>query len=203
MLRIVDPLNLQGKSNSVWMPAGGWRANWAEDLKIIGYQDPELEGAGVGAAQRRAGQAPLLGRRGGAEGSLLPVRQIELYVDKETFQGSWNRKFSWQGELLEHAAGDGATTSPHTRARRPMVDYIQGSNMSYQTRREHQRQIRATIAGLKSGSQSSPGRPRDVRARAVRHELAVPFREVSRQRRSMRRGAAAHSAALALAPPRR
>ena len=26
--------------------------------------------------------------------------KIQLYIDKETHQGTWNRKFAWSGELL-------------------------------------------------------------------------------------------------------
>jgi hypothetical protein len=40
--------------------------------------------------------------------------KIQLHVDKETFQGSWNRKFSWKGELLNtlQTAGTGPNRSP-------------------------------------------------------------------------------------------
>jgi len=30
--------------------------------------------------------------------------KIELYLDKVTFQGAWNRKFSWKGELINTLA---------------------------------------------------------------------------------------------------
>src|SRR5262249_1545669 len=46
MLRIVDPLSLQGKTVSVWLPGGGWRAKWPADLKSLGYLDPNWKGYG-------------------------------------------------------------------------------------------------------------------------------------------------------------
>jgi hypothetical protein len=152
MLRIVDPLNLQGKSNAVWMPQGGWRANWAEDLKIIGYEDPAWKG--LAWAPRSAALAK---RRFWIVEAVPHDRyylygKIELYIDKETFQGSWNRKFSWQGELLNTLQVMAYNLVAYTRPN-GMVDYIQGSNMSYQTA-ENIKANRATIAGLKSDPKS-------------------------------------------------
>ena len=148
MLRIVDPLNLQGKSNSVWVPTGGWRANWADDLKIIGYQDPTWKGLAWAPRSAALAKRRFWVVEGTPKDRYYLYGKLELYFDKETFQGSWNRKFSWQGELLNTlqvmAYNLAAYTRPDGR-----VDYIQGSNMSYQTA-ENIKATRATIAGLKS-----------------------------------------------------
>jgi hypothetical protein len=148
MFRIVDPLNLQGKSNSIWMPQGGWRANWDENLKIIGYQDPDWKG--LAWAPRSAALAK---RRFWVIEAVPKDRyylygKVQLYVDKETFQGSWNRKFSWQGELLNTLQVMAYNLAAYKRPN-GVVDYIQGSNMSFQTA-ENIKANRATVAGLKS-----------------------------------------------------
>jgi hypothetical protein len=74
--------------------------------------------------------------------------KIQLYVDKETFQGAWNRKFSWTGELLNTLQTMGYNLKAMTRPD-GTIDYIQGSNMSYNVA-ENIKANRATVAGLKS-----------------------------------------------------
>ena len=186
-LRIVDPLSLQGKSNSIWMPGGGWRANWDEELKIIGYQDPELEGARLGAAQRRARQAPLLDRRGRAEGqATTSTARSSSTSTRRPIQGAWNRKFSWQGELLNTLQIMAYNLQPYTRPD-GTVDYIQGSNMSYNVA-ENIKANRATVAGSEVGSEGGARHARHVRAELLRHELAVAVREVRSTRREDRNG---------------
>jgi len=153
ILRFVDPLNLEGKSNSVWQPSGGWRANWDPELKIIGYQDPDWKGLAWAA------RSPALAKRrawvleGVPKDKYYLYGKLELYLDKETYQGSWNRKFSWQGELLNTLQVIAYNLKPHTRPD-GQVDYIQGSNMSYQVA-ENIKANRATVAGLKSNPKSA------------------------------------------------
>jgi hypothetical protein len=147
-LRIVDPSSLQGKFDAIWVPTGGWRANWAEDAKIIGYQDPTWKG--LAWAPRSAGLAK---RRfwvieGVPKDRYYLYGKIQLYVDKETFQGAWNRKFSWQGELLNTLQIMGYKLQPVTRPDGTQ-DWINGSSMSYNVA-ENVKAGRATVAGLKS-----------------------------------------------------
>ena len=75
--------------------------------------------------------------------------RIELYIDQVTFQGAWNRKFSWQGELLNtlQVMGYGATKS----FKRPdgTVDYLGAANMAFQCA-ENIKANQATVAGIKS-----------------------------------------------------
>jgi hypothetical protein len=150
-LRLVDPLSLKGQADEVWLPAGGWRANWP-DLKFLGYMDPEWKGVAW---------APLTGalakRRfwvvdGVTKDKYYLYGRLELYIDKETFQGAWNRKFSWQGELLNTlqimAFLDKAFTRPDGKA-----DYNQASNMAFQCA-ENIKRNQATVAGIKSSPKS-------------------------------------------------
>jgi hypothetical protein len=147
-LRIVDPLSLKGEGDLVWLPGGGWRTNWP-DLNFLGYMDPHWKGVAwapiAGAlAKRRAWVV-----EGTPKDRYYLYGRIELYIDAVTFQGAWNRKFSWQGELLNtlQVMGYGATK----RFKRPdgTVDYLGATNMAFQCA-ENIKANQATVAGIKS-----------------------------------------------------
>ena len=78
--------------------------------------------------------------------------RLDLYLDKETFQGAWNRKFSWQGELLNTLQVMAFLTTPYTRPN-GKVDYMQASNMAFQCA-ENVKKNQATVAGIKSSPKS-------------------------------------------------
>ena len=147
-LRLVDPLNLQGKNDAIWVPGGGWRANWDPALKIIGFQDPDWKGLAWAPRSAALAKRRMYILEGVPKDKYYLYGKIELLIDKETFQGSWNRKFSWQGELLNTLQVMAYNLIPKTRPSGE-VDYIQGSNMSYNTA-ENIKANRATVAGLKS-----------------------------------------------------
>ncbi|HSQ01616.1 MAG TPA: DUF1329 domain-containing protein [Candidatus Dormibacteraeota bacterium] len=152
-LRLVDPLNLQGKSNSIWIPGGGWRANWDPALKIIGFQDPDWKGLAWAPRSAALAKRHMYVVEGIPKDKYYLYGKLELYIDKETSQGSWNRKFSWQGELLNTLQVMAYNLKPMTRPD-GKVDYIQGSNMSYNVA-ENIKANRATVAGLKADAKAA------------------------------------------------
>lgn len=146
-LRLVDPLSLKGQSESSWMPTGGWRGSWP-DLKFIGYMDPEWKGSAwaplTGALTKRRFYVV----EGIPKDKYYLYGRLELYIDTVTFQGAWNRKFNWQGELLNTlqimAFLPKAFTRPDGK-----VDFNQASNMAFQCA-ESVKRNQATVAGIKS-----------------------------------------------------
>src|SRR5262249_430371 len=77
MLRIVDPLSLQGKTVSVWLPGGGGPGGrevggGSEEARL---PRSELERLRLGADRGRAVEASDVGHRRNAQGQVLPVRQ--------------------------------------------------------------------------------------------------------------------------------
>jgi len=146
-LRLVDPLNLEGKSRSVWTPPNGWNAMW-DDIPFIGYMDPSWKGL---AWAPRTGA--LAKRRHWIVEAIPKDRyylfgKLVMYIDKDSFQGAWDRKFDWKGELITTYQVMAYNPQPVTRPDGG-VDYVQGSNMGYQTA-EAIKLERATIAGVKS-----------------------------------------------------
>jgi len=146
-LRLVDPLNLEGKGRSEWLSQGGWRAFWP-DIPYIGYHDPNWKGVGWAPIAMALAKRPFYLVEGVPDDKYYLYGRVELYIDTETFQGAWNRKFSWQGELLNTFQVLAYNPRPFTRPD-GKVDYLQSSNMNFQCA-ENIKANRATVAGQKS-----------------------------------------------------
>ena len=146
-LRLVDPLNLKGEHESVWLADGGWRTMWPE-LNFLGYMDPNWKGIAwapiAGAlAKRRHWIIEAV-----PKDKYYMFGKLEMYIDKVTFQGAWNRKFNWQGELLNSFQVQSYLTLPDKRPD-GKVDYNQGSNQSFVCVESIKRN-QATLAGIKT-----------------------------------------------------
>ena len=77
---------------------------------------------------------------------------IQLWIDKISYQGAWNRKFDWKGELLNTLQVMAWNPLPFTRPN-GKVDYLQGSNSAFQCA-VNVKLNRATVAGIKSNPDS-------------------------------------------------
>jgi len=144
--RLVDPLNLEGQGRSDWLPGGGWRAFWP-DIPYLGYQDPNWKGAGWAPIAMALAKRHFYIVEGVPKDKYYLFGKLQLYIDTTTFQGSWNRKFSWQGELLNTFQVLAYNPRPFTRPDGG-VDWVQSSNMNFQCA-ESIKANRATVAGQK------------------------------------------------------
>jgi hypothetical protein len=151
-LRFVDPLNLQGKWNAFWMPTGGWRANWPPDLKMLGYMEPTWKGVAWAPLSAALAKRPFYVVEAVPKDKYYLFGRLQLYIDRISFQGAWNRKFSWKGELLNSMQVLGWVPAPFTRPS-GKVDYLQASNMAFQCV-ENVARNQATVAGIKSDPKS-------------------------------------------------
>ena len=142
-LRLVDPLSLEGKSSLVWLPDGGWRPMWPRDLKTVGYHDPQWKGLAWAPIGPQLAKRPMWILEATPKDKYYLYGKIQLYIDRETYQGAYNRKFSWKGELLNTYYVLGWI--PH-RAVRPdgEEEWPWGSNMGYLTA-ENVKLNRATV----------------------------------------------------------
>jgi len=150
--RLADPMNLDGQSSDVWIATGGWRANWP-DTKFLGYMDPKWKGLSwapitAGLANRKFYVVEATPRD-----KYYLYGKIELYLDKVSFQGAWNRKFSWKGELINELQV--MAWDPHTVVRpNGKKDWVQGSNQAFQCAAALKLNG-ATVAGIKSSPTSN------------------------------------------------
>jgi hypothetical protein len=145
-LRLVDPLNLEGKGRSEWLPTGGWRAFWP-DMPYLGYQEANWKGVGWAPVGMALAKRHFYIVEGIPKDKYYLFGRLELYIDKETFQGAWDRKFNWQGELLNTFQVLAYNPQKYTRPD-GTVDYLQSSNMNFQCA-ENIKMNRATVAGQK------------------------------------------------------
>jgi hypothetical protein len=100
MLRLVDPKSLTGETlKHAWLPNGGWRTVWP-DMPVVGYQDASWTGLAWAPLQAALARRTFWVIEGVPKDKYYLFGKIQLYIDKETYQGAWNRKFGWTGELL-------------------------------------------------------------------------------------------------------
>ncbi len=151
MLRLVDPLSLQNKANIEWIPEGGWRAQWP-DLPFIGYMDDKWEGVPWAPATGVLALRPHWVIEAVPKDKYYLFGKMELYIDKITFQGAWNSKYSWKGELLNTYQ---VLSFIPKKVTRPdgTADWVQGSSMAFQCA-ENIKRDQATVAGIKSSPRS-------------------------------------------------
>ncbi|HXJ37278.1 MAG TPA: DUF1329 domain-containing protein [Candidatus Eisenbacteria bacterium] len=147
-LRLSEETNLKGQAKAVWVEGKGWDTEWP-DLPFIGYMDPSWKGI---AWAPTAAASLSLRRHWIVEGvprdTYYLFGKIQLYIDTVSYQGAWNRKFGWKGDLLAIHQVMAWNPMPFTRPD-GKVDYNQGSNQAYQTV-ENVKMNRATVAGIKS-----------------------------------------------------
>ena len=149
-LRLVDPYSLEGKSNNKWLPGGGWRAVWPE-MNIIGFQDPAWKGVAWAPIGPALCKRPMWILEATPKDKYYLYGKIQLYLDRETYQGAYNRKFSWKGELLNTYYITGFTSDDRTTPE-GVKEKLWGSNMGYQAA-ENIKMNRATVSG-----QLAPGK---------------------------------------------
>lgn len=145
MLRLVDPKSFEGKATQVWLPQGGWRSVWP-DQPNIGYQDPNWKGVGWAPLSAALARRPCWILEAVPKDKYYLYGKIQLYIDKETYQGAWNRKFGWTGELLNTLQ---VTAYQRQELTRPdgKKEWLWASNFAFQCA-ENIKMNRATASGL-------------------------------------------------------
>jgi hypothetical protein len=103
-LRIVDPVSVAHPIEV--QPAGGKEGGWIaltyDNPKMAGFQDPDWKGLawapiGAGLAKR-----PFWVVEAVPKDKYYLYGKLELWIDAETWDGSWNRKYTWTGELVQN-----------------------------------------------------------------------------------------------------
>jgi len=99
-LRVVDPDSVSGPIKIDPAPKGGWEALTWDNPLMAGYQDSNWSGVSWAPINGGLAKRPVWVIEAVPKDKYYLYGKLELWIDAETWAGSWNRKFSWQGELV-------------------------------------------------------------------------------------------------------
>jgi hypothetical protein len=112
-LVLADPYRIENACVSTPLEGRGWQTEF-KVVPMSGFQDPGWKGVAWAPVSHVLLKRDVWVIEGTPKDRYYLYGTIELSIDKETFQGSWNRKFSWKGELLNtlQTASTGPNRSP-------------------------------------------------------------------------------------------
>jgi hypothetical protein len=99
VLRLVDPTSLERVQHRVKLPNGGWRGLFAK-TPMVGFEDPNWKGSPWAPINFALARRRVWIIEGVPKDGYYLFGKIQLYIDKETYHGAYNRKFDWNGNLV-------------------------------------------------------------------------------------------------------
>ncbi|MBI4516871.1 MAG: DUF1329 domain-containing protein [Deltaproteobacteria bacterium] len=97
--RFCDPYSLKREVTTHALDTGGWRIVLG-DQPMVGYQDPAWKGLAWAPVSMALAKRKCWIIEGVPKDKYYLYGKVQLYIDKETYQGAFNRKFDWRGELV-------------------------------------------------------------------------------------------------------
>ncbi|HVM94996.1 MAG TPA: DUF1329 domain-containing protein [Candidatus Acidoferrales bacterium] len=150
-LRIVDPNTVSGPIPIPAVPGGGWTVITDLNPPTYGAALPGWTGAPWAPTDAALAKRPMYIVQAIPRDKYYLYGRIELWIDAETWDGAWNRKFSWGGELVHeyqmqarvnHKAGEGDD-----------AEWLPASTMVWACA-ENFKMDRATLGGLRADPHS-------------------------------------------------
>jgi uncharacterized protein DUF1329 len=154
-LRIVDPDSLAGKVERRPLPGGGWRTVNINDKRSVGYMVNGWDGVAWAPTAGALAKRKFWVVEGVPKDKYYLYGRIELWIDDQSWQGAWNRKFAWQGELLNVYQVMGFASADFNDKER-----FWGSTQGFQLS-ENIKADRATVSGM-NGRGADPANDRRV-----------------------------------------
>ncbi len=99
-LRIVDPNSIEGNLPVTPVPGGGWNTLTDLNPPSAGYWKQGWTGVPWAPVENALAKRPMWIVEGTPRDKYYLYGRIELWIDAETWDGSWNIKYSWNGELV-------------------------------------------------------------------------------------------------------
>jgi len=154
-LRFVDPDSIAGKVKRRALPQGGWRTDLYNNDRSAGYMTKDWKGVAWAPVAAALAKRKFWVLEGVPKDKYYLYGKLELWIDDHSWQGAWNRKFSWQGELLNVYQVAGFATAPFNDTQRWW-----GSTFGFQLS-ENVKQDRATVSGM-DGPGTDPANDRRI-----------------------------------------
>ncbi len=154
-MRLVDPSSIDGKVERKALPGGGWRTVAYNNDRSVGFLVQDWKGVAWAPAGAALAQRTFWVVEGVPRDKHYLYGKIQLWVDDETWQGAWNRKFSWQGDLLNVYQVMGFASHDFNATER-----WYGSTMAFQGS-ENIKADRAAVSGM-SGPGDDPANDRRI-----------------------------------------
>jgi len=154
-LRFVDPDSIAGKTERKPLPGGGWRTVLFNNDRTVGFQVKDWKGVPWAPVAAGVAKRKFWVLEGVPKDKYYLYGKIELWIDDKSWAGAWNRKFSWQGELLNVYEVTGFATAPFNAQQRWW-----GSTFAIQLS-ENIKQDRATASGM-NGPGADPANDRRI-----------------------------------------
>jgi hypothetical protein len=152
-LRLVDPDSISGKVVRKPLEGGGWRTVAINNDRAVGFMSKDWTGVAWAPLSGALAKRKFWVIEGIPKDKYYLYGKIELWVDDQSWQGAWNRKFSWQGELLNVYQTLGFATTDFNDKERWW-----GSTMGWQLS-ENIKADRATVSGM-NGRGADPANDR-------------------------------------------
>lgn len=168
-LRMVDAVSIQGKASTPhWMmPQTGYHNDWPPNVPAAGYMKEDWKGLAWAPVSSSLAKRKFWVVEGVPRDRYYLYGRLELWIDAETWTGSWNRKFSWKGELLNTYGVQAYINYPTSKDGSDKVEWLWASQQAWQCA-ENVKMNRATLAGIRA----RPDGPLD---RRVTHNIAQLF----------------------------
>lgn len=145
-LRVVDPGAVAGGLKSEPYSEGGWVGLTDLNPPTAGFRTPRWNGVAWAPTDAALAKRPFWVVEGTPKDKYYLYGRIELWLDAETWDGAWNRKFGWNGELLN-------TYQSTSRVNQAVgtgddLEWLPVGTISWQCA-ESIKQNRATLAGMR------------------------------------------------------
>jgi hypothetical protein len=145
-MRIVDPNSVSASLEIKPAPDRGWIVLSDLNPPTAGYQTADWKGAAWAPVDPALAKRSFWVVEGVPRDKYYLYGKLELWIDAETWDGAWNRKFSWTGELVHiyqlQARINQPAGSPEQR------EWVPASTMVWACA-ENVKMNRATLGGMR------------------------------------------------------
>ncbi len=150
-LRVVDPESVNGPVKIDPIPGGGWIILTDRNPPTVGYRQEGWTGLPWAPIDAGLAKRPMWIIEATPKDKYYLFGRIELWIDAETWDGSWNRKFSWNGELIN--TYQTMARINHPAGSPPDQEWLPASTQVWACA-ENFKEDRATLGGMRPDAQA-------------------------------------------------